>query len=75
MMKNKHKVLDLFSGCGGLSQGFEMAGYEIVVGNDILEHAGKTFQKNHPKAKFFLGDITDPNVKNEIIEYMKEKGF
>jgi len=74
MIKNKYKVLDLFSGCGGLSQGFEMAGFEIVAGNDILEHAGKTYKKNHPKSKFFLGDITDIKIKNNIISYMREKG-
>ena len=70
----KYKVLDLFSGCGGLSQGFEQAGFEIVAGNDILEYAGKTYMGNHPNTKFFLGDITKKNIKQQIINYMKEKG-
>ncbi len=73
-MVKKYKVLDLFSGCGGLSKGFDLAGYEIIAGNDILEYAGKTFQRNHPKSKFFLGDITDHKIRNKIINYMKEKG-
>ena len=32
------KVLDLFCGCGGLSLGFEQAGYEILGGIDLNPH-------------------------------------
>lgn len=39
----EYKVLDLFAGCGGLSKGFELAGFNVVAGNDILDHAGETF--------------------------------
>jgi DNA (cytosine-5)-methyltransferase 1 len=37
------KVIDLFSGCGGLSLGFEMADYEIALGIDNWGDALKTF--------------------------------
>jgi DNA (cytosine-5)-methyltransferase 1 len=70
----RYRVLDLFAGCGGLSQGFEQAGFEIVAGNDILEYVGKTYQRNHPKTRFFLGDIRDKSVKEQIISYMNDKG-
>ena len=74
MEKEGLKVLDLFSGCGGLSKGFELAGFTIIAGNDILEHAGETYKRNHPNTKFFLGDITNKETKEQIINYMKEKG-
>lgn len=69
-----YKVLDLFAGCGGLSKGFELVGFNIVAGNDILDHAGETYKRNHPNTKFFLGDITNEEMKKQIISYMKEKG-
>jgi len=69
-----YKVLDLFAGCGGLSKGFELAGFNVVAGNDILDHAGETYKRNHPNTKFFLGDITNEEMKKQIISYMKEKG-
>jgi len=57
----KHKkltVLDLFSGSGGLSYGFQEAGYEIVMGTDNDGASLETFKKNHPGSKVFIGDIT-----------------
>ena len=30
------KVVDLFSGCGGLTLGFEKAGFEIVAGIELM---------------------------------------
>ena len=45
---NKHyTVLDLFCGCGGLSKGFEEAGYDILIGVDFEQSALNTFNKNH----------------------------
>ena len=43
MSKRENNVLDLFCGCGGLSKGFEMAGYNIVLGVDFNEPALKTY--------------------------------
>lgn len=41
----KYKVLDLFAGCGGLSLGFEAAGYE-TVGYEMNKAAVETYNRN-----------------------------
>ncbi len=53
-----YNVLDLFCGCGGLSYGFESAGYNIVLGIDNDKKALETFEINHKGAKSICGDIT-----------------
>ena len=64
----KPKSIDLFSGCGGLGTGFEKAGFDNVVSNDIWETAQETFLHNNPSGNFILGDITQAKIKKEIIK-------
>lgn len=47
MTPRAFNVLDLFCGCGGLSKGFEMAGYNVLVGVDFEQSALNTFNHNH----------------------------
>lgn len=58
------KVIDLFCGPGGLSQGLEQAGFESVLGVDIHEPSIETFQRNHPWAHAILGDIRRINKRD-----------
>lgn len=58
MAEKQYNVLDLFCGCGGISEGFQMAGFNIVGGVDFNKDATETFAKNFKKAKVICGDIT-----------------
>lgn len=53
----KPKVFDVFSGAGGFSLGFEMAGCEIIGAIEHDKWATDTFSHNHPNAVMMLGDI------------------
>ena len=50
--------MDLFSGCGGLTKGFSMAGIRSIFASDIDENCEKTFKRNFPDVPFLCGDIT-----------------
>ena len=68
-----YKVLDLFSGAGGLSRGFYDAGYDVVLGVDFDEAALKTFKANHGKAEAMKLDLFDHSNIDVIINFLKEK--
>ncbi len=68
-MNKKYKVLDLFCGCGGISEGFHLAGFEIVGGIDFNEYATITFKHNFRNAKVHDIDITffpNEQIKKEF---------
>ena len=53
------KILDLFSGIGGFSLGFQRAGYNFTEHyfSEIDKSAIANYKKNFPNAKY-IGDIT-----------------
>ena len=52
------KIVDLFAGCGGLSLGFQNAGFEIVAAFDNWEPALKVYRKNFPKHPAYQMDLS-----------------
>lgn len=66
-------VLDLFCGAGGLSYGFESAGFDILAGIDNDAKALETFELNHKGSKSICGDITQINYEEHIKPLLKGK--
>ncbi len=60
-------IVDLFSGCGGLSLGFQNAGFETLVAFDIWQTAVNCYSKNfnHPVIQHDLSEI------ESTVEYIR----
>ncbi len=54
----KPKVIDLFAGVGGLSLGFEMRGFDVVLANEYDTSIAAAYKENHKATKMIVGDIT-----------------
>lgn len=68
----KNKIIDLFCGCGGLSLGFEMAGFEVKAAIDMWPDAVKTYNHNMKGSKAVCEDIH--NWTNEFLQSLKKDG-
>lgn len=74
MSKGIPKVIDLFSGCGGLALGFEKAGFQIAGGIEMVPEAVETISSNlcwryGRESDHICADITetDPSVLKDRI--------
>lgn len=69
---SEFRILDLFSGAGGMSYGMEKnEHFTTAVALDFNEQALKTFKYNMPQTEVVSGDITDSKVRERIIELSK----
>ena len=50
-------VVSLFSGIGGLDQGFIDVGCNVIWANDFDKYAAKTYDLNYPQGVMHFGDI------------------
>ena len=61
----KLKIIDLFSGVGGLSYGFAHDdNFEIIAANEILPNMAKAYELNHPMVKVYCKDVAKFGIKD-----------
>ncbi|MDR2936497.1 MAG: DNA (cytosine-5-)-methyltransferase [Rikenellaceae bacterium] len=73
LQNDRLNVIDLFSGCGGFSYGFESAGYNVVLGVDNEKIALDTFKLNHNNSKILLADLHLDSTIDEITSEVRGK--
>ena len=73
----KMKIIDLFCGIGGLSLGFEQAGFDVVAAIDMWEDAIKTFNHNRKEkvAKTMLVEDFNAHELPQLIKQEKIVGI
>jgi len=73
MRQKKHSAIDLFSGCGGLSQGLKEAGFKVLGAVDNAPLSVKTYKANHPEVHVWERDIysLQPNVLKREFDLKK----
>lgn len=69
--------IDLFSGAGGMSEGFLMENFKLLGANEIEKNYFETYIKNHlsysEKENFILGNITEKEIKDSVISIGKKQ--
>jgi DNA (cytosine-5)-methyltransferase 1 len=70
-MKEKVKVLSLFSSGGVAEAYFEDLGIEISLANEIDEERAKFYSHLYPKTQMITGDITNNILRKRLINIAK----
>lgn len=71
-MQMKNKILDLFCGCGGLSLGFESAGFDVTLAIDMWKDAVITYNYNRDKKVAICEDIH--NITDSYLKKLNQQG-
>ena len=72
MTKRRLNAIDLFSGCGGLSEGLKQAGFNVIAGVEVDKNAAKAYRMNHKTTVLFEDDIRNLDAA-KILKLLKGK--
>src|SRR5882724_7742559 len=70
-LRQRIPVVSLFSGSGGLDEGFVQAGFSPVLAMDNDRAACETFEWNHPRVRVLKKDLSQA-VNGYVVERLSE---
>ncbi len=56
-------AIDLFCGCGGITQGLKAAGFRVLAGVEYSSAPATVYRLNHPEVQLFEADIRRLDIK------------
>ncbi len=71
-MKRSPRVLDLFAGAGGLSLGFQQAGFQVYAAIEQDSWACETLRRNNPRTRVLESDIRSLSDSSILQEFGRE---
>ena len=69
------KVIDLFCGMGGFSQGSKQSGAEVILAVDSWDKALQVHEQNHPKCKHLKWELGSKSPKETWKDILQEIGL
>jgi len=71
-MQQNPKIIDLFAGVGGLSLGFEMAGFDVALANEYDPSIAESYIKNRSSTNMIVADIAKLPIKDMFAKFIDE---
>jgi DNA (cytosine-5)-methyltransferase 1 len=70
-MMREYTAVDLFCGCGGMTEGLRQAGFDVIAGIELDDNAASAYKMNHEQNTFlFHKNILDVRTR-DIAELLK----
>jgi DNA (cytosine-5)-methyltransferase 1 len=69
-----HRAIDLFCGCGGMTEGLKQAGFSVIWGVDVSAQPLIAYKENHPDVSVAEIDIRKVDCKILLRELGLKKG-
>ncbi len=74
MARKRFTAIDLFCGCGGLTEGLRQAGFRMVGAVEMDSLAAKTYRANHRRVKLWEADIRTVSTDTVMSELALSPG-
>ena len=69
MSRDELTIIDLFAGVGGLSLGFEMEGFHVLLANEYDPSIAEAYIRNRDNPNMIVADIKSLPIKDTFGKY------